>query len=109
MALALFLYYFGIAFQTSDVVDDGVYPLELETILDKMILFKVAVKRSNIELYDEVYIVIKISDDEDLIKRFRHSPNKDTFADPDINCAQVSNEDKEITVISLLPFIIYII
>ncbi|MCD7446872.1 hypothetical protein HAX54_018842 [Datura stramonium] len=37
------------ALMTSDVVDDGAYPLELDTILDKMTLFKVVVKRSNIE------------------------------------------------------------
>ncbi|MCD9645443.1 hypothetical protein HAX54_034352 [Datura stramonium] len=67
--------------ETSDTDDGGTYPLELDTILDKMILFKVVVKRSNIEVHNEVYTVIKISDDEDLIKQFRHSPHEDTFTD----------------------------
>ncbi|MCE3216167.1 hypothetical protein HAX54_005187, partial [Datura stramonium] len=71
--------YFTAHRKTPDVVDDGAYLLELETILDKMTLFKVVVKRRNVEVHDEVYIVIKISDDEDFIKQFLHSPNEDTF------------------------------
>ncbi|MCE5166769.1 hypothetical protein HAX54_026064, partial [Datura stramonium] len=82
--------------ETSDTDDGGTYPLKVDTILDKIALFKVVVKRSNVEVPDEVYTVIKISDDEDLIKQFRHSPHKDTFRDPDINCEQVADEYKEI-------------
>ncbi|MCD9645418.1 hypothetical protein HAX54_034301 [Datura stramonium] len=86
--------------KTSDVVDDGAYSLELDTILDKMILFKVVIKRSNIKVHDEVYTVIKISDDEDLTKQFRHSPNEDTFTD--------SNPDNDMITLQIpLPREIY--
>ncbi|KAM3376009.1 hypothetical protein P3S68_014723 [Capsicum galapagoense] len=39
--------------QTTDSDDDGAYPVELNTILDKNALFKVVVKRHNVEQHVE--------------------------------------------------------
>ncbi|XP_059287550.1 uncharacterized protein LOC132040878 [Lycium ferocissimum] len=83
--------------ETADATDDTEYPLELDTILDKIAPFKVVVKSENIEEHKEVYTVIKISDDADLIKQFRRSLCEDTFTDSDFNSKQVADEDKEIT------------
>ncbi|KAM3324657.1 hypothetical protein P3S67_005809 [Capsicum chacoense] len=63
-----------------NVVGIGVpsYPLELDYFLDRDIMFKVAVKKDNIKKHDEVYTVLKFSDDKDLIKQYRPPPSEDT-------------------------------
>ncbi|XP_019237637.1 PREDICTED: uncharacterized protein LOC109217820 [Nicotiana attenuata] len=73
--------------ETSGAVDDS-YPVELYDILDKKLLFKVTVKSSNIKVHAEVYNVIKISDDDNLIQQYSQSPQDDTFTDPDFECEQ---------------------
>ncbi|XP_016196227.1 uncharacterized protein LOC107637311 [Arachis ipaensis] len=46
---------------------DG-YPPTLETMMDRKLLFKVNVKSSNIRQYDHIYTVMKICDDEKIVK-----------------------------------------
>ncbi|KAF3673579.1 hypothetical protein FXO38_05581 [Capsicum annuum] len=67
--------------ETSDSDDDGAYPVELDTILDKNALFKVAVQSHNVEQHVEIYTILKICDDEELTKQFRHSSSDDDFPD----------------------------
>ncbi|XP_059289652.1 uncharacterized protein LOC132043185 [Lycium ferocissimum] len=54
--------------EKSGATDAFSYPSEMDNILDRRVIFKVAVKSDNIENHDEVYGVIKFSEDEDLIK-----------------------------------------
>ncbi|PHT30394.1 hypothetical protein CQW23_29988 [Capsicum baccatum] len=56
-----------IAQLTTDSDDDGAYPLELDTILNKNDLFKVDVKSHNVEHHVEFYTVLKICDGEELV------------------------------------------
>ncbi|KAF3660806.1 hypothetical protein FXO38_12033 [Capsicum annuum] len=65
--------------ETTDSNDDGAYLVELDTILDKNALFKVAVKSYNVEQQVEVYTVLKICDDEELTKQFKPSSRDDDF------------------------------
>ncbi|RYR31923.1 hypothetical protein Ahy_B01g056868 [Arachis hypogaea] len=43
-------------------------PPTLETMMDRKLLFKVNVKSSNITQYDQIYKIIKICDDEEIVK-----------------------------------------
>ncbi|KAM3247492.1 hypothetical protein P3L10_009259 [Capsicum annuum] len=43
------------------------YPIELDVLLDRIIMFRLYVKQENIESRDRVYGVAKINDDEELI------------------------------------------
>ncbi|KAM3201027.1 hypothetical protein P3L10_033390 [Capsicum annuum] len=52
---------------------------ELDTILEKKTMFKVAVKTNNVEQHNEVYTVIKLCDDEEVTKQFRPSHSDDDF------------------------------
>ncbi|KAM3281219.1 hypothetical protein P3S67_028240 [Capsicum chacoense] len=83
--------------ETTDSDDDGAYPVELDTILNKNALFKVAVKSHNVEQHVETYTILKICDDEELTKQFRPSSSDDDFLDPDFNCKKVAAETHEIT------------
>ncbi|KAM3360388.1 hypothetical protein P3S68_020100 [Capsicum galapagoense] len=82
--------------KTTDFDNDDAYPVEIDTILDKNALFKVAIKIHNVE-HVEVYTVLKICDDEELTKQFRPSSNDDDFPDPNFNCEKVATETHEIT------------
>ncbi|KAM3303472.1 hypothetical protein P3S67_014502 [Capsicum chacoense] len=84
---------------TTDVDDEGAYPYELDTILEKKTMFMVAVKTDNVEQHNEVYTVIKICDDEEVTKQFCPSHSDDYFPDPDINCEKIADEPLEITAI----------
>ncbi|KAM3360263.1 hypothetical protein P3S68_019975 [Capsicum galapagoense] len=65
--------------ETTDVDDEGAYPYELDTILERQTMFKVAVKTNNVEQHNEVYTVIKLCDDEEVTKQFRPSHSDDDF------------------------------
>ncbi|XP_060170374.1 replication factor A protein 1-like [Lycium barbarum] len=65
--------------EKSGAADAFSYPSEMDNILDRRVIFKVAVKSDNIENHDEVYGVIKFSEDEDLIKQYGSSPSEDAF------------------------------
>ncbi|XP_019251001.1 PREDICTED: uncharacterized protein LOC109229910 [Nicotiana attenuata] len=74
-------------------VDECSYPVELYDILDKKILFKVTVKSFNIKVHAEVYNVVKINEDDNLIQQYSQSPQDDTFTDPDFECEQHTEKD----------------
>ncbi|KAM3337161.1 hypothetical protein P3S68_032861 [Capsicum galapagoense] len=57
------------------------YQLELDNILDREVMFKVAVKKETIDQHNEVYTVLKFSDDKDLIKQYRLAPSEETCTD----------------------------
>ncbi|KAM3221061.1 hypothetical protein P3L10_020329 [Capsicum annuum] len=57
------------------------YQLELDNILDREVMFKVAVKKETIDQHNEVYTVLKFSDDKDLIKQYRLTPSEETCTD----------------------------
>ncbi|XP_019241546.1 PREDICTED: uncharacterized protein LOC109221522 [Nicotiana attenuata] len=81
--------------ETSDADADCSYPSELDDILDKKFMFKVIVKQTNIESQDEVYKVVKVTDDGDLLKEYAHSSFEDTITDPlEIPDGQISGKEK---------------
>ncbi|XP_070051980.1 uncharacterized protein [Nicotiana tomentosiformis] len=71
--------------------------MEIENIVEKKCMFKVEVKSSNNQNKDEVLKVVMLTDDEEIIKKYIPSPQKETFKDPDFNNNEVSHEDNEIT------------
>ncbi|XP_075074449.1 uncharacterized protein LOC142162047 [Nicotiana tabacum] len=82
-----------ISIETSVAIDECSYPVELYDILDKKVLFKVTIKSSNIKMHAEVYNVVKISEDDNLIQQYTQSPQDDTFTDPDFECEQHTDAD----------------
>ncbi|KAF3617700.1 hypothetical protein FXO38_33836 [Capsicum annuum] len=74
--------------------DDGPsYPIELNNILQRKFIFKVIVKDKNIQNH-EVYSVVKILDDEDLIKKY--SPNEsNTSNDHDFTNSKELYDEKD--------------
>ncbi|XP_009770498.2 replication protein A 70 kDa DNA-binding subunit B-like [Nicotiana sylvestris] len=81
--------------ETSDADADYSYPGELDDILDKKFMFKVIVKQTNIESQDEVYQVVKVTNDDDLLKEYAHSSFEDTITDPlEIPEGQILGEEK---------------
>ncbi|KAM3376102.1 hypothetical protein P3S68_014816 [Capsicum galapagoense] len=73
------------------------YPLELDNILDREIMFQVAIKKDNIEQYDEVYTVLKFSDDKDLIKQYCPYSSEETCIYPEFNHEQLTPRDNDLT------------
>ncbi|OIT34570.1 hypothetical protein A4A49_63519, partial [Nicotiana attenuata] len=61
----------GLLENTGDA-DEYSYPVELNNILQKKFIFKVIVKSSNIRLHAEIYSVVKLTDDEQLINKYYH-------------------------------------
>ncbi|XP_075102805.1 replication protein A 70 kDa DNA-binding subunit B-like [Nicotiana tabacum] len=80
--------------ETSIADADCSYPSELDDILYKKFMFKVIVKQENIESQVEVYKVLKLSDDDDLLKEYNHSLFEDTITDPQFFDGQSSSRDK---------------
>nr|XP_016484990.1 PREDICTED: uncharacterized protein LOC107805454 [Nicotiana tabacum] len=66
--------------ETSSAAYECSHPLEIDAILDRKFMFKLTVKPSNIEENDEVYIVVKVSDDEDLIQKYSPSSEAEAYA-----------------------------
>ncbi|PHT82994.1 hypothetical protein T459_11437 [Capsicum annuum] len=80
--------------QITDNDDDPSYPMELNNILQRKFIFKVIVKNENIQNHDEVYSVVKILDDKDLIKKY--SPNEsDTCRDHHFTNSEESYAEKD--------------
>jgi len=48
------------------------YPIELDVLIEKKLMFKVQIKDSNINKNDNVYKVVKFIDDEALLKEYCH-------------------------------------
>ncbi|OIT32899.1 hypothetical protein A4A49_57727, partial [Nicotiana attenuata] len=82
-----------ISIEASTVIDECSYPVELYDILDKKVLFKVTAKSSNIKVHAEVYNVVKISEDDNLIHQYSQFAQDDTFTDPDFECQQHTDAD----------------
>nr|XP_016475267.1 PREDICTED: replication protein A 70 kDa DNA-binding subunit A-like isoform X1 [Nicotiana tabacum] len=80
--------------ETSIADADCSYPSELDDILYKKFMFKVIVKQENIESQVEVYKVLKLTDDDDLLKEYNHSLFDDTITDPQFFDGQSSSGDK---------------
>ncbi|XP_075084809.1 replication protein A 70 kDa DNA-binding subunit B-like [Nicotiana tabacum] len=80
--------------ETSIADVDCSYPSELDDILYKKFMFKVIVKQENIESQVEVYKVLKLTDDDDLLKEYNHSLFDDTITDPQFFDGQSSSGDK---------------
>ncbi|KAM3398267.1 hypothetical protein P3S68_001782 [Capsicum galapagoense] len=73
------------------------YPLELNYILDRGVMFKVDVKKDNIDKHDVVYIILKFCDDKNLIKQYCPPPSEDTCTYPEFNDEQLPSGDNELT------------
>ncbi|OIT37988.1 hypothetical protein A4A49_62033, partial [Nicotiana attenuata] len=56
--------------ENTGAVDKYSYPIELNNILQRKFMFKVIVKSSNIQLQQEVYSVLKLTNEEQLIKKY---------------------------------------
>ncbi|XP_072060410.1 uncharacterized protein [Arachis hypogaea] len=52
-----------------DVIGDDAYPLTFDNMMDRKVLFKINVKSANIKGFDQIYTVMKICDDEDIIEK----------------------------------------
>ncbi|KAK6784117.1 hypothetical protein RDI58_017571 [Solanum bulbocastanum] len=48
------------------------YPIELDYLIEKRLMFKVQIKDSNINKHDNVGKVVKLIDDEALLKEYCH-------------------------------------
>ncbi|QHO19132.1 uncharacterized protein DS421_11g326220 [Arachis hypogaea] len=48
---------------------DDEYPPTLNNIIDRKLLLKINVKSTNIKQFDQIYTVMKICDDEEIIKK----------------------------------------
>ncbi|KAH0650462.1 hypothetical protein KY284_030374 [Solanum tuberosum] len=76
---------------------DNGYPTELDTLIEKKLMFKVQIKDSNINKNDNVYKVVKFIDDEALLKEYCHpslihsltTPIKNSISD----CVSSQTED----------------
>ncbi|OIT30442.1 hypothetical protein A4A49_53319 [Nicotiana attenuata] len=60
--------------ENTGVIDKYPYPVELNNVLQRKFMFKVIVKSSNIQLQQEVYSVVKLTDEEQLITKYSPDP-----------------------------------
>ncbi|OIT01353.1 hypothetical protein A4A49_59956, partial [Nicotiana attenuata] len=60
--------------ENTGAIDKYSYPVELNIVLQRKFMFKVIVKSSNIQLQQEVYSVVKLTDEEQLIKKYIPDP-----------------------------------
>ncbi|OIS97375.1 hypothetical protein A4A49_60764, partial [Nicotiana attenuata] len=84
----------GSSLENSLADADCSYPSELDAILYKKLMFKVIVKQENIESQVEVYKVLKLSDDDDLLKEYSHNLFEDNITDSKFFDGQSSSGDK---------------
>ncbi|XP_019227069.1 PREDICTED: uncharacterized protein LOC109208414 [Nicotiana attenuata] len=77
------------------VVDKYPYPVELNNVLERKFMFKVIVKSSNIQLQQEVYSVVKLTDEEQLIRKYSPDPPSFDLTDPEFNNNQDFDGEKE--------------
>ncbi|XP_057739701.1 replication protein A 70 kDa DNA-binding subunit B-like [Arachis stenosperma] len=52
-----------------DCLEGEGYPPTLDNMMDKKLLFKINVKTANINKHDQVYTIMKICDDEDIVEK----------------------------------------
>nr|XP_009794117.1 PREDICTED: uncharacterized protein LOC104240911 isoform X1 [Nicotiana sylvestris] len=84
-----------VEFETSGAADDSSCPMEIENIVEKRVMFKVEVNSSNNQNKDVVLRVIRLTDDEEIIKKYIPSPQEETFKD--------STEDNELIDVAHTP------
>ncbi|KAH0691484.1 hypothetical protein KY289_018842 [Solanum tuberosum] len=73
---------------------DNGYPTELDTLIEKKLMFKVQIKDSNINKNDNVYKVVKFIDDEALLKEYCHPSLIHSLIEASLDCEQSIDEDK---------------
>ncbi|KAG5570921.1 hypothetical protein H5410_060687 [Solanum commersonii] len=73
---------------------DNGYPTELDTLIEKKLMFKVQIKDSNINKNDNVYKVVKFIDDEALLKEYCHPSLIHSLTEASLDCEQSIDEDK---------------
>ncbi|KAL2514673.1 RNA-dependent RNA polymerase [Forsythia ovata] len=56
--------------ESSKNCDDGCYPAEIETLVERKILFKVQIKVPNINEHNDLYTVMRLTDKSDLISKY---------------------------------------
>ncbi|OIT07662.1 hypothetical protein A4A49_53005 [Nicotiana attenuata] len=81
--------------ENTRAIDEYSYPVVLNNILQRKIVFKVIVKSSNIRLHAEVNSVVKFTDEEQLIEKYDQAAHSDAFTDPDFNTNQRLDGEKE--------------
>ncbi|KAG5583393.1 hypothetical protein H5410_054020 [Solanum commersonii] len=79
---------------------DNGYPTELDTLIEKKLMFKVQIKDSNINKNDNVYKVVKFIDDEALLKEYCHPSLIHSLTEASLDCEQSIDEDKLIETLS---------
>ncbi|KAG5606904.1 hypothetical protein H5410_028396 [Solanum commersonii] len=79
---------------------DNGYPTELDTLIEKKLMFKVQIKDSNINKNDNVYKVVKFIDDEALLKEYCHPSLIHSLIEASLDCEQSIDEDKLIELYS---------
>uniref|UniRef100_A0A1U7UWA2 Uncharacterized protein LOC104212671 n=1 Tax=Nicotiana sylvestris TaxID=4096 RepID=A0A1U7UWA2_NICSY len=81
--------------ENTEAVDKYPYPVELDNILHRKFIFKVIIKRENIHLQKEVYSVVKLTDEEQLINKYSPDQPSDDLTD--------STEDNDLIDIAHTP------
>ncbi|XP_019233931.1 PREDICTED: uncharacterized protein LOC109214470 [Nicotiana attenuata] len=81
--------------ENTGAVEKYPYPVELNNILQRKFMFKVIIKRENIHLQKEVYSVVKLTDEEQLINKYSSDQPSDDLTEPDFNNNQVLDGEKE--------------
>ncbi|XP_075100994.1 uncharacterized protein LOC142176708 [Nicotiana tabacum] len=73
-----------------------------EGLLERKFLFKVIIKRSNIQLHGELYSVVKLTNDEQLINKYSSAPHSDAFNDSieDNDLLDIANTPVKIGIIN---------
>ena len=66
MVVILYSNFFN-QFQTSV---NGSYPVEIDTLVERKVLFKVQINTQNISEHNEVYTVMRLTDNNELISKY---------------------------------------
>ncbi|KAG5605764.1 hypothetical protein H5410_027256 [Solanum commersonii] len=78
------------------------YPIEIDSLIEKRLMFKVQIKDSNINRNDNAYKVVKFIDDEALLNEYCHSSLIHNLNEATLDCGQSYDEDKLIEIIQLI-------
>ncbi|XP_075097341.1 uncharacterized protein LOC107807402 [Nicotiana tabacum] len=81
--------------ENTGAVDKYPYPVELNNILQRKFMFKVIIKTKNIHQQKEVYSIVKLTDEEQLINKYSPAQPSDDLTEPDFNNIQVLDGEKE--------------
>ncbi|XP_070014489.1 uncharacterized protein [Nicotiana sylvestris] len=81
--------------ENTGAVDKYPYSVELNNILQRKFMFKVIIKTEDIHQQKEVYSVVKLTDEEQLINKYSPAQPSDDLTEPDFNNIQVLDGEKE--------------